>query len=69
MKLHFDGLPSFQPGDEDSYEMKLFANFAEAGVVVAPGWFFAADTVNPPEPGAGHFRVSFSNADVSNVVY
>ena len=45
--------------------MQLFVKFAEAGVIVAPGWIFAADTESPPEPGSGHFRISFSNADVS----
>ncbi|THH28413.1 hypothetical protein EUX98_g5776 [Antrodiella citrinella] len=64
IKLHFDDIPRFQPGDEETLEMQLFAKFATAGVLVAPGWFFAADGVNPPEPGAGHFRVAFSNADL-----
>jgi len=65
IKLHFDDIPSFQFGDEESFEMKLFTKFAEEGVLVAPGWIFAADGVSPPEPGAGHFRVSFSNADLA----
>ncbi|TCD67496.1 hypothetical protein EIP91_012301 [Steccherinum ochraceum] len=63
VKLHFDDIPNFQPGDEESLEMQAWTKLAEAGVLVAPGWFFAADGVNPPEPGAGHFRIAFSNAD------
>lgn len=48
--------------------MQLFVKLAESGVVVAPGAFFAADQVHPPEEGRGHFRIAFSNASVSYIV-
>lgn len=45
--------------------MQLWTKIAEAGVLVSPGWFFAADTENPPtDEVEGHFRISFSNSDV-----
>ena len=65
IKIYFEHLPSFKPGDEDDLERKLWEKFADGGIIIAPGWFFMADDVNPPEPGAGHFRISFANAEVS----
>lgn len=61
--MHFDSLPSFQPGDEETLEIKLWTNLAEAGLLVAPGWYFAAND-DILDTGSGHFRVSFSFADV-----
>lgn len=47
----------------------MWTNIAEAGVLICPGWFFAADIENPPtDLSEGHFRVSFSNADVGDLV-
>ncbi|KAG1754010.1 uncharacterized protein EDB91DRAFT_1077662 [Suillus paluster] len=53
MKLHLDQYPSFAPGDEDTLETKSWAKLAENGVLFGPGWI----------TDAGHFRVSFSNAE------
>lgn len=62
--MHFDSHPSFKAGDEESLEVQLWTKLAEEGLLVAPGWFFAADDgVN--DAGQGHFRISFSNAEVS----
>ncbi|KAH8094916.1 PLP-dependent transferase [Cristinia sonorae] len=66
VKLHFDDLHNFQPGDEESLEMQMFIKLAESGVIVAPGWLFAGNPADPPEPGSGHFRIAFSNADPEN---
>ena len=69
--MDFEAHPSFKEGEEETLEMQLWTNLAEAGVLVAPGWYFAAnDDVN--DKGQGHFRISFSNAEVIfviNVVY
>ncbi|KAI0355373.1 PLP-dependent transferase [Trametes cingulata] len=61
LKMHFENVRGFQPGDEDSLEVKLWEKIAEAGVLTGPGYYFAAeaDAVNPAE---GHYRVSFSFA-------
>ena len=63
MKLHFENVPGFRAGEEDTMEMKLWQQLAEAGVLVGPGSYFAAeqDGVSPVE---GHFRISFSFASV-----
>lgn len=65
MKLHFDGMAS-PAEDEESLETQLWTKLAEAGVLVAPGWIFSADVLTGSEPdaGEGHFRISFSNAEV-----
>ncbi|KAI0751113.1 PLP-dependent transferase [Daedaleopsis nitida] len=61
LKMHFENAPGFQPGDEETMEMKLWTAIAEAGVLIGPGRYFSADDegVNPVE---GHFRISFSFA-------
>ncbi|TFY60507.1 hypothetical protein EVG20_g7392 [Dentipellis fragilis] len=59
------------PVGEDTLEMKLWIKLAEAGVLMAPGWFFAADTDEdriPADPNVeGHLRISFSNADFADM--
>ncbi len=45
--------------------MQLWIDLAEAGVLFAPGWMFSAKEENTDAFGEGHFRISFSNADVS----
>lgn len=61
--MHFDSHPSFKEGDEETLEVQLFTKFAEAGILLAPGWYFAStDDIN--DAGQGHYRISFSNADV-----
>ncbi|KAJ7283688.1 pyridoxal phosphate-dependent transferase [Mycena rebaudengoi] len=55
IKVHFDQHPSLATLGEESLEMQLWAEFAEAGLLIGPGVFF--------DP-TGHFRISFSNSDV-----
>ena len=65
--MDFTSIKSFKEGDEKTLEMQLWENVAEAGVLMAPGWFFsAAETL---DVGAGHFRISFSSAEVSFSTY
>lgn len=65
IKMHFESKPSFKEGDEETLEVQLWENLAEAGVLMAPGWYFSAqDTV---DAGEGHYRISFSNADFSTM--
>ena len=65
MKMHFENLPSSMDPDEESPELKLFVELGEAGVLIATGALFAADPVDSPEEGRGHYRIAFSNASVS----
>jgi aromatic amino acid aminotransferase I / 2-aminoadipate transaminase len=67
MKLHLDQHPKLLSGDEteETLEMKLWTQLAEAGVLFGPGWIFAADTEVESTTGAGHFRISFSATTVS----
>ncbi|TFY78193.1 hypothetical protein EWM64_g5817 [Hericium alpestre] len=70
--LHFDSHPARRGGrgtfdETDTLEMQMFTKLAEAGVLTAPGWFFAADKEDgqmPADPNVeGHMRMSFSNAE------
>ena len=78
VKLHFAGLARRRGGggDEDddeetTQEMRLWTALAEAGVLTAPGWFFAADQEDAPtDPDVeGHMRMSFSSAEVRGRFY
>lgn len=62
--LHFESLPSFKDGDEETLEMQLWTKLGEAGVLVAPGWYFAPNPDALAEKAEGHLRISFSNAEV-----
>ena len=46
-------------------EIKLWTAIAEAGVLIGPGRYFAADE-DGVSPAEGHFRVAFSFASVSS---
>jgi aromatic amino acid aminotransferase I len=67
LKLHLDQHPSFVPGDEDTLETKLWTKLAENGVLFGPGWMFAANAMvkGSDNNDSGHFRISFSNGEVS----
>lgn len=69
IKVHFAEHPAVLRGDEDelTLEMKLFIALAEAGVLIAPGWYFSADSSenHDEEHGQGHYRIAFSHASVS----
>ncbi|KAI0265959.1 PLP-dependent transferase [Gloeopeniophorella convolvens] len=71
-RLHFGAVPD-RPGDDGALEgpeRQFWAALADAGVLAAPGWFFAADG-DGEHDGAGadrevgHLRLSFTPADVS----
>ncbi|KDQ64466.1 hypothetical protein JAAARDRAFT_201799 [Jaapia argillacea MUCL 33604] len=67
LKIHFQSYPSYGDRDE-TLEMKLWVALAEAGVVLGPGWFFAADIEDSPDGARdGHFRISFSNAELDDL--
>ncbi|KZT05602.1 PLP-dependent transferase [Laetiporus sulphureus 93-53] len=64
MRLFFGNLPAYRRDPEETPELQLWTKLADAGVLISPGWFFAADTLNPPtDEMEGHYRISFSNAD------
>lgn len=66
LKFYFDSHPEFAKRSAETLEMQLWEEFAEAGVLVAPGWFFSADMENSPDGKyEGHYRISFSAATVS----
>ena len=64
--MDFTSIQSFEEGGEKTLEMQLFENIAEAGVLMAPGWFFS--TSEALDTGVGHFRISFSSAEVRFVI-
>jgi aromatic amino acid aminotransferase I len=61
VKLHLENHPLYA-SDSDTLEVKLWDKLAQTGVLFAPGWIFTADRVVDRQ--AGHFRISFSNAEV-----
>ncbi|CCL98270.1 uncharacterized protein FIBRA_00264 [Fibroporia radiculosa] len=64
LKVHFENCPGANASGAERPEIQLWVKIAEAGVVISPGWFFAADEENPPtDETEGHFRISFSYAD------
>jgi aromatic amino acid aminotransferase I len=66
IQFHFDSHPSVTEVEEKSLEQRLWIALADAGVLFGPGDFFAAD----PSQGKGdygHFRISFSNAEYSDL--
>ncbi|KAA1477299.1 PLP-dependent transferase [Dentipellis sp. KUC8613] len=75
VKVHFGehtaGAAANKPVGDDTLEMKLWIKLAEAGVLMAPGWYFAADKDEeriPADPNVeGHLRMSFSNAEFADM--
>jgi len=69
LKLHFENVPSSAHEEDESLEVQLWTQLAEAGVLVAPGWFFSTDILSGSRPndGQGHFRLSFSNAELNDM--
>ncbi|KAI5118981.1 hypothetical protein M0805_001120 [Coniferiporia weirii] len=63
LKFHFESHPAFAtPEDKAALEMKLWTKLADAGVLIGPGWMFAA-TGDIQQETEGHMRIAFSNAD------
>ncbi|KAH7916089.1 pyridoxal phosphate-dependent transferase [Hygrophoropsis aurantiaca] len=67
LKLNLERHPSFTSEAEGTLEFKLWTLLAEDGVIFAPGWFFPTDDVATSDVGAGHFRISYSNAEYANL--
>ena len=67
--VHFDSLPAVpEPEDPEAprtHEMRLWIRMAEAGVLVAPGFFFASSP-EMAESNEGHYRIAFSMGPVSS---
>lgn len=64
IQIHFENHPAYRNQGDESLEIQLWTKIADAGVLISPGWFFAADVENPPtDEMEGHFRISFSNCD------
>ena len=67
MKIHFENHPSFKPQDKAVLEMQLWEKIADAGVLIGPGWMFAASEDIQKET-EGHLRIAFSLVDVSKIL-
>ncbi|KAJ7180012.1 pyridoxal phosphate-dependent transferase [Mycena crocata] len=62
IKVHFDQHPEFTSLGSESLEMKLWIEFAEAGLLLGPGSMFCP-TGDYASETSGHFRISFSNSE------
>ncbi|KAH7930638.1 PLP-dependent transferase [Leucogyrophana mollusca] len=75
MTLHVENHARFSAENQEPLEMELWTRLAEAGVLFCPGWMFAYDgfvdapdgTVGSSNTPGGHFRVSFSNAELGDL--
>lgn len=67
LQFHFDRHPNATEVEEKSLEQRLWIALAEAGVLIGPGEMFAADPSQGEVDGSGHFRISFSNAQHSDL--
>lgn len=68
LRIHFENHPAFtgEPADTAKLEEKLWTLIADAGVLIGPGTYFAATPdIQAASPLEGHFRIAFSNAEVS----
>ncbi|KAL6309824.1 PLP-dependent transferase [Sparassis latifolia] len=66
VKIYFENHPSFKDEDEQSLELQLCNKLGEAGLIICPGSFFAANDTEF-KPGTGHFRMSFSYEDLETL--
>jgi len=66
IQFHFDSHPNVTEVEEKSLERRLWIALADAGVLFGPGEIFAAD-LSQGEVDYGHFRISFSNAEYSDL--
>ena len=60
------GLDASSDPQLDTPEKRLWDKFARAGVLLAPGFFFATDGNDERIKTEANFRMSFSNVDVSD---
>jgi hypothetical protein len=66
IKFYFGPMCSSRNGsDKATLEVRLWEKLAKGGVLFVPGWFFSADEdANPDTETEGHYRISFSSAEV-----
>lgn len=62
--MHFENHPRISECDEETLEQKLWVALAEAGLLLCPGVYFAANPLDEEVKASGHFRLSFSNSEV-----
>ncbi|THV08593.1 PLP-dependent transferase [Dendrothele bispora CBS 962.96] len=67
LEMHFEEHPSFAELGYKKLENKLWIALAEAGVLFGPGQMFSATPVTNETEGNGHFRISFSFNDNSEM--
>ena len=77
VKLYFGDVPDKRDESDGSVltpERQFWVRLTEAGVLVAPGWFFSPDTSTVQDGGMppseadrqiGHIRISYTPSDVS----
>ncbi|KZS93370.1 PLP-dependent transferase [Sistotremastrum niveocremeum HHB9708] len=65
LKVHLDSITKYTSLDEDdeTTEKKIWVALAERGLLISPGWIFAANTEEEALSNEGHFRISFSNVE------
>lgn len=66
--MDVEQLPRLDKSDNPSLntkEKRLWDKIASAGILLAPGYIFAADERDPRAKSEANFRMSFSNVDVS----
>jgi hypothetical protein len=71
-KVHVESLPGLKTSDDpelDTKEKVLWIKLADAGLLVGPGYLFAADTEDERMKTEAHFRLSFSTVDVSVLLH
>jgi aromatic amino acid aminotransferase I len=80
VKLYFGDVPDKSDESDGSVltpERQFWECLTEAGVLVAPGWFFSPEIYTEQGPGAplseadrkiGHIRLSFTPSDVSGLL-
>lgn len=61
-----DGLDHSGDPQLNTAEKRLWDKFAREGVLIAPGFFFVTDDNDERIKTTANFRMSFSNADVSD---
>ncbi|KAF5331715.1 hypothetical protein D9611_007705 [Ephemerocybe angulata] len=67
LKLNLEQHPQYGSKSAKELEWDLWVELAEAGVLFGPGQMFAATATVEDEEPAGHFRVSFSNAEFNTM--
>ncbi|KAF8974320.1 pyridoxal phosphate-dependent transferase [Flammula alnicola] len=64
LQLNFDSHPKIKELGQEALEMKLWIALAEGGLLVGPGTMFSASQSEASDGFPGHFRFSFSNAEL-----